>query len=334
MFEHEFHTIAALLSVAAVIAAAAVWLRQPLIIAFIAVGIVVGPVGLGSGRGARPDRSAGPDRHRGAAVRWSASSSTCTSSATSAPVALATGLGQLAFTIVFGFLLVLALGMSAVRGRLRRGGADLLQHHHHRQAAVRQARTRLAARPHRGRLPDRAGHRRRPGDDGDRAHWRDAGGAGAGRSAGRAACRWRLLLVGAVRSSSMRCVTCCRCWRGDGALAGTAAALCRRLGRGAGRARRMAGLQQGGRRLPRRASRSPPRPTAKRSASRLAGLRDFLLLFFFIDLGARLDLSHARRRAGGRRRPVAVRADRQSADRDGHHGLRWATASAPASWPG
>ena len=37
---------------------------------------------------------------------WSASSSASTTSATSAPVALATGLGQLGFTIVFGFLII------------------------------------------------------------------------------------------------------------------------------------------------------------------------------------------------------------------------------------
>lgn len=47
MFEHEFHTIAALLAVAAAVAALAVKLRQPLIISFIAVGILVGPVGVG-----------------------------------------------------------------------------------------------------------------------------------------------------------------------------------------------------------------------------------------------------------------------------------------------
>jgi hypothetical protein len=55
--------------------------------------------------------------------------------------------------------------------------------------------------------------------------------------------------------------------------------------------------------------------------SRLASLRDFLLLFFFINLGAALTLSTL----GDADRPgdgaVAVRADRQPADRAGDHGL-------------
>jgi Kef-type K+ transport system membrane component KefB len=54
--------------------------------------------------------------------------------------------------------------------------------------------------------------------------------------------------------------------------------------------------------------------------ARLTGIRDFLLLFFFIDLGAKLDFSTLAARSG-RRRAVGVRADRQSADRDGDHGL-------------
>jgi Kef-type K+ transport system membrane component KefB len=46
-FDNPFYEIAAILTVAAGAGALAVRLRQPLIIAFIAVGILVGPAGLG-----------------------------------------------------------------------------------------------------------------------------------------------------------------------------------------------------------------------------------------------------------------------------------------------
>lgn len=113
MFEHAFHVIAALLAVAAVVAALAVRLRQPLIISFIAVGILVGPVGLGWVEG--NDQVAllaelgialllflvglKLDPHL---VR------------TTGPVAVATGLGQVGFTSVVGFGLGLALGLPPV----------------------------------------------------------------------------------------------------------------------------------------------------------------------------------------------------------------------------
>ncbi|UOX99940.1 cation:proton antiporter [Blastococcus sp. PRF04-17] len=113
MFEHAFHVIAALLAVAAVVAAAAVKLRQPLIISFIAVGILVGPVGLGWVEG--NDQVAllaelgialllflvglKLDPHL---IR------------TTGPVAVATGLGQVAFTSIVGFGLGLMLGLSSV----------------------------------------------------------------------------------------------------------------------------------------------------------------------------------------------------------------------------
>ncbi|MEX0958538.1 MAG: cation:proton antiporter family protein [Burkholderiales bacterium] len=101
---------AGLLLLAAVFGAIAVRLRQPLIVAFIAVGIVVGPAGLGWASHHAPlellaeigvtvllfvvglKLDIGLVRHLG-------------------PVALATGLGQLAFTIVFGYLIAIGLGM-------------------------------------------------------------------------------------------------------------------------------------------------------------------------------------------------------------------------------
>ncbi|MDP1635140.1 MAG: cation:proton antiporter, partial [Gallionellaceae bacterium] len=104
-----FAELALLLGIAAAVGALAVRLRQPVLIAYIVVGVLVGPAGfeLVSAHdqidllaqvgvavllflvGLKLDLQ--HVRHIG-------------------PVALATGLGQLAFTILFGFLLVFALG--------------------------------------------------------------------------------------------------------------------------------------------------------------------------------------------------------------------------------
>ena len=108
MYE-PFVELAVLLAITALAGAVAVRLRQPVLIAYIVVGITVGPAGFALVRshdqidllaqvgvavllflvGLKLDLT--HVRHIG-------------------PVALATGLGQLAFTILFGFVLVLALG--------------------------------------------------------------------------------------------------------------------------------------------------------------------------------------------------------------------------------
>ena len=108
MYE-PFVEMALLLAITALAGAVAVRLRQPVLIAYIVVGITVGPAGFALVRshdqidllaqfgvavllflvGLKLDLT--HVRHIG-------------------PVALATGLGQLAFTILFGFVLVLALG--------------------------------------------------------------------------------------------------------------------------------------------------------------------------------------------------------------------------------
>jgi Kef-type K+ transport system membrane component KefB len=104
--------IAAVLGVAAVVGFIATRLRQPLIVAFIAVGILVGPTGTGWVADAEPLEVFAEigiavllflvglklDLHL---VR------------TTGPVALLTGLGQVAFTSGFGFLIALGLGMDA-----------------------------------------------------------------------------------------------------------------------------------------------------------------------------------------------------------------------------
>jgi Kef-type K+ transport system membrane component KefB len=107
--ETVYSEFAILLAVSAVVGAIAVRLKQPLIIAYILVGILAGPAGFGWVQaheqidllaqigitvllflvGLKLDLQY--VRHIG-------------------PVALATGLGQLAFTILFGFFIVLLLG--------------------------------------------------------------------------------------------------------------------------------------------------------------------------------------------------------------------------------
>lgn len=109
MHESSFSQFATLLLICALAGAVFVRLRQPVLIAYIVVGIAVGPAGLGLvtahdqidllaqvgvavllfAVGLKLDLN--HVRHIG-------------------PVALATGLGQLAFTIVIGFALILALG--------------------------------------------------------------------------------------------------------------------------------------------------------------------------------------------------------------------------------
>ncbi|MCF6506306.1 sodium:proton exchanger [Blastococcus sp. MG754426] len=113
MFEHEFHVIAALLALAAVIAAAAVKLRQPLIISFIAVGIAVGPVGLGW---VEENDQVALLAELGIALLLFLVGLKLDPHLirTTGPVAVATGLGQVLFTSVVGFGLGLLLGLSPV----------------------------------------------------------------------------------------------------------------------------------------------------------------------------------------------------------------------------
>jgi len=113
MFEDVFFEIAAVLLASTCIGAIAVWLRQPLIVAFIAVGILVGPAGFG----------------------WVASADEIDLLAkvgialllfvvglkldlhivrTMGTVALATGFGQVIFTSAIGYAIASALGMAPV----------------------------------------------------------------------------------------------------------------------------------------------------------------------------------------------------------------------------
>ncbi|MBA3312805.1 MAG: cation:proton antiporter [Planctomycetaceae bacterium] len=109
----HFDEFAAILIIAAGLGALGILLRQPLIVTFIAVGICVGPVGLGIA-------TAGDElelfARMGIAVLLFLVGLRLDLQAirSMGRVALATGLGQVAFTSIVGFLICLALGFAVV----------------------------------------------------------------------------------------------------------------------------------------------------------------------------------------------------------------------------
>jgi Kef-type K+ transport system membrane component KefB len=109
-----FLEFAAVLLVAAVIGLLAARLRQPMIVAFIVVGILVGPAALGV---VSETESLELLAQLGVTVLLFLVGLKLDPTLVRqlGPVALATGLGQLAFTIVFGYLIGLALGMDHVK---------------------------------------------------------------------------------------------------------------------------------------------------------------------------------------------------------------------------
>lgn len=108
-----FPEIALVLLVAALVGAIGTWLRQPLIVSFIAVGILVGPAGVGL-----------VTQHDQIELLASIGIALLLfvvglkldfhTIRTLGPVALATGIGQIVFTSVIGFLIAVALGMDAL----------------------------------------------------------------------------------------------------------------------------------------------------------------------------------------------------------------------------
>ncbi len=105
-----FVEIASILLIAVLVGTLGTWLRQPLIVSFIAVGIMVGPAGLGL-----------VTQHEEIELLASIGISLLLFVVglkldfhmvrTIGPVALATGVGQILFTSVLGFFIALALGM-------------------------------------------------------------------------------------------------------------------------------------------------------------------------------------------------------------------------------
>ena len=108
-----FNEIAILLVLAAAAGLVGLMLRQPLIVSFIAVGILVGPAGLDLVMSAEPiDLLA----ELGIAVLLFLVGIKLDIGLirTLGPVSVATGLGQVIFTSVFGFLICTGLGMDAI----------------------------------------------------------------------------------------------------------------------------------------------------------------------------------------------------------------------------
>jgi Kef-type K+ transport system membrane component KefB len=105
-----FHQIAVLLVIAAVVGALATRLRQPLIVGFIAVGILVGPAALGI---VGPEEEIELLAQMGIALLLFVVGLKLDLRLirTTGPVAVAAGLGQVGFTSAFGFLIALALGL-------------------------------------------------------------------------------------------------------------------------------------------------------------------------------------------------------------------------------
>ena len=113
MFENMFQEITAILLVASVLGIIGLLLRQPLIVCLLAAGILVGPSGLGLITSYEKIELLG---HIGIAVLLFVVGLKLDLHLirTMGPVALATGLGQVAFTSIFGFLIGLALGLPVV----------------------------------------------------------------------------------------------------------------------------------------------------------------------------------------------------------------------------
>ncbi len=112
-FDNVFYEIGAILALATAAGAAALMLRQPLIVAFIAVGIVAGPAGM--------EWVSATDQidllaRMGIALLLFVVGLRLDLHVirTVGPVALATGLGQVVFTAAIGYLIAIALGFASI----------------------------------------------------------------------------------------------------------------------------------------------------------------------------------------------------------------------------
>src|SRR4030042_3650632 len=112
-FDSVFHEIAALLLFAAAIGALAIWLRQPLIVSYILVGILAGPSVLGQVM-ARDQVDLLAKMGISLLLFVVGLKLDLHLIRTLGKVALATGLGQVLFTSVIGYFLAAALGLEPV----------------------------------------------------------------------------------------------------------------------------------------------------------------------------------------------------------------------------
>jgi Kef-type K+ transport system membrane component KefB len=112
LLQNPFYQFAVILALAAAAGAVGLLLRQPLIVMFIAVGIAAGPAGLGL---TRPGDGLDVLARMGIAVLLFLVGLRLDVHAirSMGPVALATGLGQVAFTSGVGFVICLGLGLTA-----------------------------------------------------------------------------------------------------------------------------------------------------------------------------------------------------------------------------
>ncbi len=110
MIDNTFYEIAALILIASAVGLVGLLLRQPLVVAFIAVGILAGPDVLGIAHST--EYIALLSEISIAVLLFLVGLKLDVSLIrTLGPVALATGLGQVTFTAVFGFLICVALGI-------------------------------------------------------------------------------------------------------------------------------------------------------------------------------------------------------------------------------
>jgi Kef-type K+ transport system membrane component KefB len=112
-FDNAFHEVAALLLIAAIVGAFALRLRQPLIVAFIAVGILVGPSVLGL-VAAEDEIELLAELGIALLLFVVGLKLDVRLIRSTGPVALATGLGQVFFTSTVGFAIAIALGLDTV----------------------------------------------------------------------------------------------------------------------------------------------------------------------------------------------------------------------------
>jgi Kef-type K+ transport system membrane component KefB len=111
VFEHLFTEMAAVLAISALVGATALWLRQPLIVAFIIVGIIVGPVGLSWVSDEQFDLLA--EMGIGLLLFVVGLKLDPALICSVGPVSAVTGLGQMLLSFGFGYLLAWLLGMTA-----------------------------------------------------------------------------------------------------------------------------------------------------------------------------------------------------------------------------
>ena len=113
MFEHAFYETASILALAVVLGAMSKMLRQPLIVAFLATGILAGPSGFSLIQGHGQIELLA---HIGISLLLFVVGLRLDLNLirTTGPVALATGIGQVVFTSLFGFFIIYLLGFSTI----------------------------------------------------------------------------------------------------------------------------------------------------------------------------------------------------------------------------